>query len=375
MTEERIQAVLREVDEESHLSDSRHRTSDDNNAPFWHFMQRELDDAYTFALQLTGNERQASEIIHDVFVSAHDLYAALRNKRGLRPWIRRRIRQRVKQAKLSPFSRIYQFIHTWMSHRKQTCQEHSRKSLLEYANGELTPAEQDEVESHLTQCAVCRAAYQELQQTVTHVTAVLKPIEAPAALRQRIQATIAARKQRSRRSFAPVLKLVSVTAFLLVVCISGVAYFNFFQQLHRAEQHTREMTQSSAESKIRQIRGLPDETSLFDGQDVIILTGELASEDMSPETTYDALTDKIADPRRTRFVVTSGSFESVRHELDERLETSRGRIVEERIEYTDQFVAAILSVQLPDLAAPVRIILLRSAQRRPNNTGEDTGGG
>lgn len=91
-------------------------------------------------------------------------------------------------------------------------------------DGELTPAEQQELAAHLAQCAACRELLRELAQTQRHVRG-LGPVTPPPWLTARIMAQVRAESRYhsgwSRRLWAQRRWLPLEAAALVILCVTG----------------------------------------------------------------------------------------------------------------------------------------------------------
>jgi anti-sigma-K factor RskA len=75
--------------------------------------------------------------------------------------------------------------------------------LEEYVLGQLSPADQRDVEAHLRACAVCTSEVRELTETLGAVGEAIPMLEPPAALKQRVLASIASEPQQADSAVVP----------------------------------------------------------------------------------------------------------------------------------------------------------------------------
>lgn len=116
--------------------------------------------------------------------------------------------------------------------------------------GDLTPAQQRELEEHLAQCLSCRQEKEHLQQMLDDIRALEQPL--PEDLHEQImtacdQEEVQRVVQRPRRSPRPYFTLVAAIAAVLLLAVSGTFgdLFPFFDSIgDKQEQETADMSAS-----------------------------------------------------------------------------------------------------------------------------------
>lgn len=112
-----------------------------------------------------------------------------------------------------------------------------------YAVGALAPADSERVASHLTLCTQCRAAADEIAETVAALADALPAREPPAALKDRIIAAARAEARPARRPFRlawPSLDLRPLAMAAAVVLVLGFGADQSLR-LRAAEAQTRDL--------------------------------------------------------------------------------------------------------------------------------------
>ncbi len=365
ITEERIKKLLQEVENKKRLEATLNNADKNATSPFWHILKQNLDEAYNCAYHIIGNEQKAFNITRDVFVTAHRLQSTLRSETILKKWVMRTIRRRAIHKKKRWSQKVFAsvkarfFGKNLVVEQAQKVCEKIRDSLVDYLNGELNSSDTEHVKTHLKQCRACQEEYKALQYATQQIQSVLNPIHAPAELRQQINEKITEREQTPVRLVLTLPRLATAAASFIILIVAGLSYYNIIQELHKMEAQMRKINQTSMETRIRSLRGLPADARLFDGQDIVIVTGKQASEGFSPEEAYAALADSLTDPIQTRFILAPGNIESIKTELQEKLQAENVKIIEEHDKTEEPFTMQIISVEIPTTTEPVKIIIIQ----------------
>jgi len=96
--------------------------------------------------------------------------------------------------------------------------EEIKEALSAYFDGQLGPEKAVEISAHVSACADCRAALDELSLLSAGIKKNL-PVSAPAAMKERVLARAGEKKPRSRASTV----LVMAFAALVIVLMAAVA--------------------------------------------------------------------------------------------------------------------------------------------------------
>ncbi len=368
MTEERIKKLLQEVESKKRLEATLHNADNNATSPFWHILQQNLDEAYNCAYHIIGNEQKAFDLTREVFVTAHSLQSTLRSETVSKKWIMKTIRQRAICKKKTWPQKVFASVKTVKTRffrknlvfepNQKTC-EKIRDFLVDYLNDELNSSDTGHVKTHLKQCRACQEEYEELRYATQQIQSVLNPMKAPAELRQQINEKITEREQTPVRLVLTLPRLATAAASFIILIVAGLSYYNIIQELHKMETQMRKINQTSMETRIRSLRGLPADARLFDGQDIVIVTGKQASEGFSPEEAYAALADSLTDPIQTRFILAPGNIESIKTELQEKLQAENVKIIEEHDKTEEPFTMQIISVEIPTTTEPIKIIIIQ----------------
>lgn len=338
MDREYLRKLLQDRERQQQQEQQLEQLGQQTQRSFQHVLLRSLDAAFTLAYHLLQeDESRALALVRRVFADAYRLHSSIHSETALQHWVFRTIQRRAAQqpwpARIaSGLKHLFSF--DLLARKKPLIIEEERHQRFRDAiqgalDGELSPAEHTELERHLRQCPACQQEYAQSQAGILRLRTLLRPVPAPEQLWTTIRRDIARLETAPRMASRGLMHAAAVAASLIFLVLAGLSYYHTRQHLELLENQVRAATlkEQIQDAQLYGPRSLPLESILFDGQDIVILTGALASDGFSFPSVYSVLHDVINDPRQTHFLRVSGDISSLTAALRAKIEAQQGKII------------------------------------------------